>query len=253
MIVHNAGSPKVKLFSFYDGSFEKLKDRFVETIKDDYEVNINYNKTFSNKTWCGGIEVWLYKTQYVIDCIKNNMGDVIVVADIDMQFFKSSSHLVLKCMESFDLAFQRNPRPWNVAQPICIGFMGIRCSHNTSNFFEKVLQEIKSTGCHDQQIIVELLGANKRSQPQCEFAIKWNYFPKSFWAYSSDEKWNLTRPINIVLHHATGAKDEATKLIQMDEMAEKMKHPVRSKIADTILIFTRVLKRKLKKLLLRGC
>ena len=44
----------LKLYAFYNHNFYRLKERFLKTFKDDYEINCIYNDISTDKKEVGG-------------------------------------------------------------------------------------------------------------------------------------------------------------------------------------------------------
>jgi len=204
----------IKLYTFYNRDFTRLKERFLGTIKDDYEVICRQEDLdIGHGAWCGGEAVWLFKTQFVIDAIKGNPEDVILVSDIDIQFFKPTQEIVLKAIAMQDIVFQRNA-PVDVGK-INIGFMAIRCNDRCLAMFEWVLAKIIETKQHDQRLVAAYL----RDFPG---RIHPGLFPHSIFNYNPRRAdHGLAR--GIALHHAIWARTEEDKLKQMEEIRLRVK------------------------------
>lgn len=206
---------RVKLYAFYNSDFKKLKERFSRTLKDDYEVICEQQDLrVDEKVWCGGETVWLFKTRFILDAIKANWNDVIIISDIDIQFFKPTLGIVSKSIAMRDIVFQRNAPLGHVK--INIGFMAIRCNERCLTMFEWVLTKIMETKKHDQQLVQAYL-----KDPSNR--INYGLFPKKIFAYNPiATHYGLT--YGIVLHHAIWARSEPEKLSQMEKirlLAEK--------------------------------
>jgi len=212
-----------------------MEKRFIETFKDKDEIEIIIADlpTVKGATICGGYEVWLFKTNDIIQRIKENMGEVILYTDIDIQFFKPIKNHIEKALIDNDIVFQRNPTP--AEGLLNIGFMAIRCSSKTLKFWNKVLEHLKKDKLHDQQIVQDLLGAKNHPwgiknrilkklgiyKPRMagKAPLRFDVLPLSFWAsHRNGEQWNDQMPKDLVLHHATWARTDEEKIKQMDEV-----------------------------------
>lgn len=204
----------MRLYTFYDKRFNKLKERFSKTIKDNYEIIYTESPDFKSKGIpMGGKNVWLWRQQYLIDVIRANWGKVIVASDIDIQFFGPTEKIVEDAIKENDIVFQRcyygqDIRPLDIN----IGFMAIRCNESSLRLFSKCLEKIKMTGEPEEMIINKILEKNKLN-------LKFGYFPMSIWAYPGMGKrllWILKTPPMITLHHAIYATVEDQKIKQMN-------------------------------------
>jgi len=206
---------RIKLYTFHNDDFKKLKERFLSTLKDDYEVICKQQDLrVGDKVWCGGETVWLFKTRLIIDAIKANWDDVIIISDIDIQFFKPTKEIVFRAIAARDIVFQRNAPLGHVK--INIGFMAIRCNERCLTMFEWVFAKIMETKKHDQKL-VEVYLENHPGR------INYALFPKKIFAYNPIAiHHGLTH--GIALHHAIWVRSGSEKLSQMERirlLAEK--------------------------------
>ena len=184
---------KIKLYSIYTDETRILRDIFLKSIKDDWEIDISYwGKVGEGEgdTWTPGwYEILEKRISFLIDKIKENWNEIIIWADIDIQFFGKCSRLINKRIIDKDILFLSEHWP---KKEINGGFIVMRCNPKTLLFFESVLQsDIENLKYGDQSAMNNILRENI-------IDIKWDILPRQFWARSH----SVNPPIDIVLHHA---------------------------------------------------
>ena len=190
----------MKLYTFANAAYEPLRQRFTSSLQDDYEIVV-VDATFKK---CEGVhsqDTWRCKTQMIIDAIKENMGNRIIVCDIDIQFFRPTLPLIESCPD-VDFLCQFEP-----ADTLCIGFMVIKCNDRTVDFFTEVLRMVNA-GEWDQKIINEMLKTDKR--------LEWAWLPEEIWGWNPHQQ----PPEKVACHHATFALTLEDKLQQMDKILQ---------------------------------
>jgi len=189
----------MKLHCFYTPNNKILKDKFESTICDDYEI-ICHPVDFDLMAGSlgGGLKIWLFKLNDIINVIKENWSQTILYSDIDIQFFKPIRTIVEDAIRDKDLVFQRE----GGLKCVNIGFMAIRCNDKTLSFFKKILKIVEETRQWDQKVISD--------QIKQEGTLSWGFFPHEIWSWSQGGHWG-----NVALHHATGVNLPAEKLKQM--------------------------------------
>jgi hypothetical protein len=195
----------MKIYYIYNNDFLDMKNHFVRSMKDDFEHKPFFmeNIKLDSTQPAGGIEFWKFKTQMIIDAIKENLKDdsIILISDIDIQFFKPVIPLIEKIMAFNDMAFQQETE----LKGLNIGFMSIRCNSTILLFWETVLHYIVSNNSWDKQIVNDL-AINKGYL----FPLKFMRFPPQIW--NSGHK---DMPINIYLHHANIIGTQQDKFTEM--------------------------------------
>ena len=187
----------MKLYTFANKEYKVMEDRFVNSLSDMYELVIK-DCTFNKTVGVFSQNVWVTKTQMIIDAIKENTGDRIIVSDIDIQFFRPTLPLI---QGTSDFLVQKE------GDTLCIGFMIIRCNESMLNFFNKVLIRCQK-GEWDQKVINEMKNE-----------ISWEFLPEDIWGWKKGEN----PPLNIAAHHATFAFSLEEKLAQMDYIVKYLK------------------------------
>ena len=185
----------MKLYSIYTDEAEVLKDIFLKSLKDDWEINISYWGKIGEgggDTWTPGwYDILREKIEFLVDKIKQNWGEIIIWSDIDIQFFGKCSDLINKTIVDKDIIFLSWHWP---DKQINGGFFVMHCNDKTLSFFELVLQSrIEKLQFGEQTAINDLLKDNP-------VGIKWDVLPRQFWAAMAGEE----PPADIVLHHAVG-------------------------------------------------
>lgn len=192
----------MKIFYFSDSSFLDMKQNFENSFKDDFEKRFFYlEKVNLNRDQSGsGCDIWKYKTEMIIEAIKNNMDEVIVISDIDIIFYKPIIPIINTCIENKEIVFQKEKEhKW-----ANIGFMAILCNQNTFNFWSEVLKIINETNHWDQEIVNELIFIKN-------YDIKSGLFPHSVWNWSQG---GLNK--DLILHHANCISTKEGKYEQME-------------------------------------
>lgn len=183
---------KIKLFSIYTEETIELKDIFLRSIQDDWELNLVYwGKNGENGNW--GTQSFgkliRSKLRFIIDTIEKNWDDIIIISDIDIQFFRKCTKIIEKQIKGYDILFQSENWP---EKNINAGFMVIRCNKRSLGFYKAVYdKDIEKLKFFEQSAMNEILQENKQD-------LRWNILPAQFWAMSHQKK----PPIDIVLHHA---------------------------------------------------
>ena len=191
----------MKIFYFCDESFMDMKYEFELSFKDPFEKNFFYleNINLDRSKPGSGVDIWKFKTEMVINSIKQNMGEIIIVSDIDIIFYKPVMDCVKVSMENHEICFQKEFKYYGLN----IGFISILCNENTLEFWEKIHDVVSTTNRWDQEIVNDFIFNDKHK-------IKWNLFPSSIWNWSQGE---LNKDIK--LHHANCASSKDEKFEQM--------------------------------------
>jgi hypothetical protein len=183
----------MKLFSMSTLQTETLKnDWFLKTLQDDWEINICEIEDappgegdYLSDEWYHCIEK---KIGMLVQAIKDNWDEIIIWADIDIQFFRPCTEMVLQSMHGNDIAFQM----WHKnGADVNTGFMAIRCNERSLAFFEAVLEvPLEGRDFADQDVINDLLEGGVPP-------VRWTRFPREFFQVKLGPV-----PRNIALHHA---------------------------------------------------
>ena len=181
----------MKIYYIYNNDFLDMKTHFVRSMKDNFEHKPFFmeNLKLDSRGFADNIEFQKFKTQMIIDAIKENLKDnsIIVISDIDIQFFKPVIPLIEVIMGFYDLVFEKETE----FKGLNIGFMSIRCNSITLLFWETVLYYIINHNLSDK-VIVNDLAINKGYL----FSLKFTTFSSQIW----NSGYNM--PKGIYLHHA---------------------------------------------------
>ncbi|SEM79563.1 Nucleotide-diphospho-sugar transferase [Mucilaginibacter gossypiicola] len=192
---------RMKLFSIYTDELSEIKDVFSGSIRDDWDVHIKYmgragdgNGDFASK---GFYYIQQRKIEFLIEKIKENWDDVIIYADIDIQFFDKCSGLIEHAIYGKDFAFQPEHGSGN---EVNVGFSVIRCNEKTLAVYKLILQyDFEILPIADQSAMNDILQENKTD-------VIWGLLPKQFWAMSHYMSELFAPPNDIVIHHANGTR-----------------------------------------------
>lgn len=207
---------KIKLYSIYTEETVELKDIFMRSLQDDWEVNLVYwGKAGEDGNWGTKSfgKLMRRKIEFLIDNVEKNWGDVIIFSDIDIQFFGECNRLIEVAIQNNDVLFQSEYWP---GKNINAGFIVTSCNHRALNFFKSVAGlKLEGLKFFEQSAMNELLKNDS-------IDLRWDVLPSQFWARSQGDK----PPLDIVLHHANctipSVKD-GKKIGSMDLKLEQYK------------------------------
>lgn len=203
---------KIPLYTFYNAAFERLKDRFLATIKDDYDIHcIRCDFDTGGQPIDKAVDMFIARGKIIRDAIRENLGGIIILADIDIQFFRPTEPIVRKALESHRMVFQKGDVE-KANRSKNMGFIALRCDEKILAFWSEVLEEIRRTERWEEIIVNEML--EKESAP--DFGL----FPDQIWT-----PMLIARPEDIALHHAINSgPGEKGKIEQMDRVVDALKH-----------------------------
>jgi hypothetical protein len=188
---------KVKIYSIYTDELKEIKDIFLESIKDDWDINMEYwgksgegDGDFATNGW---YNIQRRKIKFLIEKIKENWGNIIIWSDVDIQFFAKCDDLIKIAIDGKDIVFQAE---WWPQKEVNVGFSVIRCNHKTLLLYQSVLQsDIENLPIADQSAMNNILKEKKVD-------VEWDILPNQFWA-TSHYMFDLSSPpVDVVLHHA---------------------------------------------------
>lgn len=206
---------KMKLYAYYTEEMSQLKDYFFNSIKDDWDINIEKWDSFDGNSNFGSEQFRLITTKklyFLLEKIKENIGRIIIYSDVDIQFFRSCNNIILDLIDGNDLLFQSENV--NSNKVINSGFIVIRCNENTLKMFKecsemRIDQNVSSF--FDQTILQYYITINSY--------IKWNVLPIEFY----NRCFGVAIPQNIVLHHATCTIPQIINGKEISSLEQKIK------------------------------
>lgn len=192
----------MKIFYFSDETFLDMKTNFELSFQEEFDKQFKFiqNLNIDRKKPGSGVDIWKFKTEMIIDAIKQNTNEIIIISDIDILFYKPVIPIVLENMSNMDICFQKE-KP---NSGINIGFISILCNETTLQFWNDVYEILCNSNRWDQEIVNDLIYKHK-------YNIKWKLFPSSIWNWSQG---NLNK--NIILHHANCVSTKEDKFKQFE-------------------------------------
>ena len=165
------------------------------------------------------------KLEIVLDAIAALDPDALfVMSDVDVCFYGAIADDLRRRMRGLDVLFQNNrPSLPEAADNVCSGFMVIRATARSSDFFERarnVLRTADDAAVGDQRACIEVL----RAFPDL---IRWGFLPVTYWSPGDPRgRWepgmSLAPPEGLLLHHANHTIGVANKLAQLQAVASLM-------------------------------
>jgi len=210
----NDMSSKLKLYAYYTEEISQLKDQFLNSIKDDWDINIEKWDSFDGNSDFGSEQFRLITTKklyFLHEKIKENMGSIIIYSDVDIQFFRPCNSILLDLLDGNDLLFQSEMLHNNKA--INSGFIVIKCNENTLRMFNACSNMIineQDTSIYDQDKLQYYIIKNTY--------LKWSVLPIEFYNMS----FGLPIPSNIILHHATCTEPKTINGKEMSSFEQKI-------------------------------
>jgi hypothetical protein len=199
--------PIRKVVAVVSEAQKPLREIFVSSWKDDIpleivSIEIEGSGDFRSAGWYDAI-----RQQQVIarNQIEENLGSIIIVADIDIQFFGKTRSLVESVFDDgYDICFQAEKAG---TIRINTGFVAILCSPATLIFYNEMSKaDLSQYRYADQTWVSQNIRAS---------GLRWRVFPTSIYAWSQS---GPNVPADILLHHANctgGGNGLARKLSQM--------------------------------------
>jgi hypothetical protein len=213
-----------KLLTFLSDSHQELYDLFFypsykKYLDQDFELIVEKidqlcpNGNFGDS----GFDItMLKKIELISKHIDINSNDILLFADIDIQFFQAIDLSFIT--QSYDIYFQQD----YFDNYICAGLFIAKQNINTSKFFNSVFHELKSkiNGKIDDQTIINKI----------KHEIKYRLLPSDeYWTVANSTKgsqWNpgvdFDVPKNIIAHHANWTIGVQNKIKLMNLTKEKL-------------------------------
>jgi hypothetical protein len=224
--------PAIPLYTFCTPSHSVLRDEwFLKSVTDEYDVRGSegeqQSKTgeYYSDNWISTMEG---KTKVVCRGLGECFGGVFVFSDVDIQFFGPTRDYLLAALGDYDIAFQKN----DPSGAICTGFFICRANDATRDFWNTVLEMLRTHAHGDDQDCTELLlqGVIRRWPIIRRFwnkkhgvygtgssAMRWRLLGKEI--YLPGKQWKpgdaLSIPKNILVHHANWTVGIENKIAQL--------------------------------------
>ncbi|MEI6787292.1 MAG: putative nucleotide-diphospho-sugar transferase [bacterium] len=135
----------MKLISTYSPSHRPLAESwFLPSLKDDYEVFCQPNDIEGPGSYMmpGWSKAVAFKSQTIIQAIKDNRGDSFIYSDVDIQFFASTKSAIRKALQGHDIVCLMDD-PEGL---LCTGFFAIRANRLTLQLWERVARAVETEG-----------------------------------------------------------------------------------------------------------
>jgi len=225
---------KMKLCFFYTPSHESLKnDWFLPSLKDDFEIypgshrQIGLEGEYLEPGWP---QTMGKKINFIVETIRENMGQILVFSDVDVQFFSPVKQLLLHEIKDKDMVLIRDcdeelSNQENSNGVLCTGFFIIRANSRTLRLWEAVREFDAKHLLGDQRSLNEVL-KNGFSD------VKWGLLPDSFYSPGKDKflagLWEDGKPLfppgDMVLHHANFTIGVPSKIKQLKYVKYRAGH-----------------------------
>mgnify|MGYP002780971453 CR=1 FL=1 len=162
------------------------------------------------------------KIQYIADTVAAHRGELIMWADVDIQFFQPVVPILETLMQGKDMLFQRGNHRH---EEVCSGLFVCRASWKTLIFWRTAQLLMRYYSYKGDQAVTNMLLGMLKKRPRTRrafnlFGIHWDYLPDSFYCPGVNYSmlWNpgdaLPIPDPIHLHHANFTKGVSNKLAQ---------------------------------------
>jgi hypothetical protein len=188
---------KTKLYAVYTDEIIEIKDIFLSSIKDDWDINLEYLESpgegdgdFATKGW---YYVMRKRIEFLIERIKENWGDIIIWSDVDIYFYAQCSSMIDQAIADKDIVFQSE---WWPVKEVNCGFSVIRCNDKTLSLYQLILESDLEKMSHGDQSAMNKILKEKIID------IEWDILPRQFWATSHYGYDSSLPPNDIVLHHS---------------------------------------------------
>ncbi len=215
-------SNKIILCTFLTPSHEVfLNEWLLPSIQDDFEIIIGRapqecpTASFMKFGWT---KTTKKKVLHVIDTIKNNMGRIMIFADVDIQFFGSIEAIIKEMLETNDFVIQKNDPKGG----LCTGFFALYCNEKNLRLWKRTYEYMLTNNRKSDQTSFNHILKEKFNNK-----ITWSYLPTSLFIGGGtfrSESWTpgdfLEVPPTILMHHANYSKGIENKLAQLEHVRD---------------------------------
>lgn len=210
----------MKLYYLLDEKFEVLKNRFVSSLKDDFElVEIKIDTPVFESTCTGelklggGKSIWNSKLTSIIHVLETlPENDIFIFSDVDIVFYKPVKSVISTLIKNKDILFLRE-RYDETVEPelgnVNFGFTIIKVNKKTHKFFCDVLKKVNEENIWDQYAVNILLYESNDHQ------LNWDVLSLMFFSTTIGLQ-HLNK--YIYLYHANDTSTIEDKLKLMDRV-----------------------------------
>ena len=191
---------QLPVYAVYTQSHEALvREFFLPSLPGDVDLRLSMFDVDGPGDFLdeGFIRTIRHKLDLIIKSVDQNEGEVIVWADVDIQFFDSFVEPVQKLTSTFDFCCQTETF---VNGDVNTGFIALRCNGDTRYFFERVRAMVIESGRNEQPVVNELIDTGQTE------GLSIGRFSQPFYAATHGPP-----PEHIVLHHANDTAPEPHK------------------------------------------
>lgn len=208
---------RIPLYVIFTPSHKILFEKYFQpSLQDNFDLHIKKipqecpSAEFMSENWT---KTTIKKVIYIIEAIKENRGNIIIYADVDIQFFGPIEKDIRRLMKKKDFLIQKDDPKGRV----CSGFFVMRANKKTLALWEDVLTIMQNDHTvSDQTALNRCL--NKKKNP---YAICWDYLPNRYFGGGTltGRSWRPGRkiyvPKNAKMHHANWTKGIKNKIKQL--------------------------------------
>lgn len=205
---------RVPLICFGTANFEPLYIRFAASLDDRFDVHYSLIDAVIAKNPGGGKGIWVNKLDLLLAALdKHSSSSLVVIADIDIQFFAGHfDALVAEAMVN-DLTFQQE----NDNCEVNIGIIAMKPTAGVRKFWRAVRQRVIASGQWDQKVVNDFIFSMALGRDSAPTGVKIGVFSREFWNWSSGRV-----PKMPYCHHANYTSDLHEKWRQLDVVDEML-------------------------------
>jgi hypothetical protein len=194
------------LVSVYTPEFDDMaRDWLLGTLRDAWDLQIVRIDQQGDARFGSAFhrEVNQIKCDVACDAIRRLQGDVVVLADVDIQFFDACEPLLREALRQADVCGMAEAN----CGPLNGGFLVVRCTGETARLWERIRDDPGKWQMpfFEQELLNRLLTGGDAN------GIRFRVLPDSFWSPASGHG----PPDDLLVHHATCAAGTAEKIRQL--------------------------------------
>lgn len=196
----------MNLYYIITDSQKKLEQEyFLPSISIDKEINtipVYYKPKVSNlgNFWDEDyLETLLFRNQSIIDLIEDNIGQQIILSDVDILIVKPFSEYIKNTITNKDILHMRDGI--DGINIINGGFTVINCNETTKSFYNYILKNVLNSNNKkylDQDAIKDYYYTDNNP-----LNLRWDYLPASMFAVRYEWNFLEKNKNNLVMFHAT--------------------------------------------------